>query len=440
MLESLLDDRHDPRQAGFGILSLAGTGASAADAGAVLRAVCDGVNIGNDIMRAGSTCREVDSIIYLDLSHIEIDEACADALCRALSCLGSLRHLILHRSQLVPELAKRIVLSLSGVRGPKMLETLDLSNNCIDAECCSVLAKLLEADHCKLQRLSIDGNLQVGCRGAQTVAQALRLNTSLRTLNMRSCRLGLHGATALLQLLCENTGLVHVQVEFNRFGVHIQQSIELLSWRNAVCHIEETFDGAHQMESRQGPLQASAFGFQHGSAGTTSRDSLHPPARELPSQYQIREYLRFWKYPMNTDITAHFDQHAFTGGRADLVPVEKRHDSVGRSVPANPVSAIASALSPTSSQSRPPIFVASLQDPRKSFQGPEELRPSEPKEGAAMKRQTAGREDGQCHALNQTCHEILSRIEANMKRCGAHHSSQSSSDGSGEISKRWGAS
>jgi len=332
-----------------GILALGGSNVTAEHCLALLRALSDG-------LPSGEVCEDVGEIVYLDLSRISLGEECTQALVHAIPKLDNLRHFILHGCDIPSKSLAGLLRTLS--TAPHRLETLDLSNSCVTSQHCLTIGQWLVGDlewPCSLCRLSLDGNVNIGSEGASALATGLLQNAALKTLNLRSCRIGHSGGMSLLRMLFQNTSLVQLKINFNQLGTSMIDSIELFTWRNALGLVERTIQAQELLPANQQNAPARRL----GAARSASFGSVVEPVsqlRPLPRQQHIDKMLRFWEYPMSTSTTAHTLQIASV-----QVP---RIRGTSHCVPANSTSAV---LHPSTAAPQPGA-VAALREPRSKHQ------------------------------------------------------------------------
>jgi Ran GTPase-activating protein (RanGAP) involved in mRNA processing and transport len=97
------------------------------------------------------------------------------------------------------------------------LRTLDISKNGIGSAGAAALADALKMNT-TLTTLDISSNYEIGDAGAAALAEALTHNTSLTELWISNNNIGLEGATALSEALKYNTGLKTLFINFNNIG------------------------------------------------------------------------------------------------------------------------------------------------------------------------------------------------------------------------------
>jgi len=89
------------------------------------------------------------------------------------------------------------------VSSPKSLKSLHLGDNCINADGCRGLAKLLQGGDSTLKYLHLDDN-KIDDEGVEILVDALQNNTSLETLNLRKNNdISRQGQIMLLKLCCD---------------------------------------------------------------------------------------------------------------------------------------------------------------------------------------------------------------------------------------------
>jgi Ran GTPase-activating protein (RanGAP) involved in mRNA processing and transport len=96
------------------------------------------------------------------------------------------------------------------------LQSLDLWSNSIGAEGAIVLADALK-ENTGLQSLNLGSN-SIGAEGAKALADALKVNTALQSLNLWSNSIGAEGTKALADALKVNTGLQSLNLNGNYIG------------------------------------------------------------------------------------------------------------------------------------------------------------------------------------------------------------------------------
>ena len=85
---------------------------------------------------------------------------------------------------------------------------------------------------------SLRGN-DVGAAGAKALANALKLNSSLRRLNLQENSLGMDGAIFVASALSENHGLHHINLQGNPIGESAARMIsEAIKTNAPTCTVE----------------------------------------------------------------------------------------------------------------------------------------------------------------------------------------------------------
>ena len=103
------------------------------------------------------------------------------------------------------------------------LSSLDLHGNSISDEGANLLAQALRVNT-SLSSLDLSRN-SIGNEGANSLAQALRVNTSLSALDLSGNSIGNEGANSLAQALRVNTSLFSVTLTFKSSGVEAANSL-----------------------------------------------------------------------------------------------------------------------------------------------------------------------------------------------------------------------
>ena len=96
------------------------------------------------------------------------------------------------------------------------LTSLDLSNNSIGDEGASSLSDALRVNT-SLTSLNLPGN-SIGDEGASSLSEALRVNTSLTSLDLSNNSIGVEGASSLSEALRVNTSLTSLNLRYNPIG------------------------------------------------------------------------------------------------------------------------------------------------------------------------------------------------------------------------------
>lgn len=99
--------------------------------------------------------------------------------------------------------------------GTSQITALDLRSNHIDGQGAEALAQHLQSYSCALEKLVLNGNSAIGNNGARTMALALGVNTSLKTLSLRSCGIGGEGASRFASALAQNQSLKELDFRGN---------------------------------------------------------------------------------------------------------------------------------------------------------------------------------------------------------------------------------
>ena len=154
------------------------------------------------------------SISSLDLSDNAILAVGASSLAQALKVNTSLSSLDLHSGFIQPEFEN---IPAEAFRGNTIVYFLGVRvSNFIGAEGANSLAKALRVNT-SLSFLNLSRNF-IGVRGANSLAQALRVNTSLSSLDLSCNFIGDEGANSLAEALRVNTSVSSLNLANNSIG------------------------------------------------------------------------------------------------------------------------------------------------------------------------------------------------------------------------------
>ena len=154
------------------------------------------------------------SISSLDLSDNAILAVGANSLAQALKVNTSLSSLDLHSGFIQPEFEN---IPAEAFRGNTIVYFLGVRvSNFIGAEGANSLAQALRVNT-SLSFLNLSRNF-IGVRGANSLAQALRVNTSLSSLDLSCNSIGDEGANSLAEALRVNTSVSSLNLANNSIG------------------------------------------------------------------------------------------------------------------------------------------------------------------------------------------------------------------------------
>eukprot|EP00756_Hemistasia_phaeocysticola_P003933 Hpha_TRINITY_DN12534_c0_g1::TRINITY_DN12534_c0_g1_i1::g.51205::m.51205 len=141
-----------------------------------------------------------------DTVHLEgdkmnkLNDELAMEVVEVLKGAEALTHLDFSLNELTDATATQIAKALDG---HKAVQNLELDGNKLTDSAASAMADLLRAGS-SLTRLDLSGNTGIGNEGAKKLADALKLNTTLESLHIRSCSIGSEGVQALCETLSGN--------------------------------------------------------------------------------------------------------------------------------------------------------------------------------------------------------------------------------------------
>mmetsp|Transcript_14088 Transcript_14088/g.23010 ORF Transcript_14088/g.23010 Transcript_14088/m.23010 type:complete len:526 (+) Transcript_14088:484-2061(+) len=144
----------------------------------------------------------------LNLSNNSLGELGGERLGEALAANSSLQKLDLSLTDLGPEGGAAILRNI-----PSNLEELILSRNCLGEGCGEAIGDCIQNSN-SLRRLVLVGN----CLEGKSIAKALRVNTSLRVLDLEYNNLSPDCYSALGDALQVNTSLLDLNLKFNLVG------------------------------------------------------------------------------------------------------------------------------------------------------------------------------------------------------------------------------
>eukprot|EP00981_Chlorochromonas_danica_P007618 scaffold1829_cov194-Ochromonas_danica.AAC.7 len=149
------------------------------------------------------------AVTDLDMAGNRIGDKGAAALANALSTNSTLSQLILNGNEIG---FKGVEALMEALRVNDSLRRLELINNMIDGEATRALSKGLKTNHCLVD---LDN-----CVGAapEALSEALTLNTSLTSLNLRNNLIDAEGALRLSEALKVNASLLLLNLNSNKFG------------------------------------------------------------------------------------------------------------------------------------------------------------------------------------------------------------------------------
>ena len=104
-----------------------------------------------------------------------------------------------------------------------------LFNKDLTAHDATVVAEILKSNT-SVTTVDLSGNKEIGDEGAKALAEALKVNETVKKLYLRSCGIGDDGAAAIAEALRSNTSLEYLDLDDNGFG---EQGKQLL--RDAVA-------------------------------------------------------------------------------------------------------------------------------------------------------------------------------------------------------------
>ena len=96
-----------------------------------------------------------------------------------------------------------------------MASVIDLHEKSLTAHNVTVVAEILKSNT-RVTIVDLDGNTEIGDEGAKALAEALKVNATVKTLWLKSCGIGDDGAVALAEALRSNTSLTEVYLWYNK--------------------------------------------------------------------------------------------------------------------------------------------------------------------------------------------------------------------------------
>eukprot|EP00667_Euglena_gracilis_P030533 EG_transcript_42343 len=115
----------------------------------------------------------------------------------------------------------------------------DFNGDSIDAQQASVIADALKTDT-TVEELKLQGHLwsgnKMGPEGAKAVAEALRHNATLHTVNLSWNKMGPEGAKAVAEALRHNATLHTVNLSWNKMGPEGAKAVAEALRHNATLH------------------------------------------------------------------------------------------------------------------------------------------------------------------------------------------------------------
>jgi len=121
----------------------------------------------------------------------------------------------------------------AGITEQYRASKISLPNKGMTAHDATVVAEILKSNT-SVTMVNLEGNEEIGDEGAKALAESLKVNATVKELDLDFCGIGDDGAAALAEALRSNTTLTHLDLEVNR-GIG-EQGKQLL--RDAVASRE----------------------------------------------------------------------------------------------------------------------------------------------------------------------------------------------------------
>jgi Ran GTPase-activating protein (RanGAP) involved in mRNA processing and transport len=166
------------------------------------------------------------------------------ALAEALQTNSTLQVLVLRNVDMIDEGATALAQALKS--NLSALQTLDLRSDGIWDRMVKVkggeaLAEALKTN-ATLQTLDLGGN-RILCEGAIALAKALKVNSSLHTLGLDGNKIGSMGAMALAEALEVNSALQALDLGSNEIGTGVIALTEALKTNTTLQRLDITYNG-----------------------------------------------------------------------------------------------------------------------------------------------------------------------------------------------------
>ena len=95
-----------------------------------------------------------------------------------------------------------------------MASVIDLRGKGLTAHDATVVAEILKSNT-SVTKVNLGANEEIGDEGAKALAEALKVNATVKELNLYECGIGDDGAAALAEALRSNTSLTYLRLEYN---------------------------------------------------------------------------------------------------------------------------------------------------------------------------------------------------------------------------------
>eukprot|EP01028_Stygiella_incarcerata_P001294 TRINITY_DN12141_c0_g1_i4.p1 TRINITY_DN12141_c0_g1~~TRINITY_DN12141_c0_g1_i4.p1 ORF type:complete len:513 (-),score=116.05 TRINITY_DN12141_c0_g1_i4:27-1565(-) len=187
-----------------------------------------GIHVGDAFNDIGSFHATLDGLSRNHcISMIDISEnglhQCSGYFSRLLKENYSLKKLIMSESCATPEVARLIC---SYIAGNGNLEVLGLGGGTFCSEDVRHLAHCLE-HNVHLRELDLSRTENIDSAGWTAIAEMLKKNRTLRSLNLSGCNMGDEGCTKIAKALCENRSLR--SIDLSEIGIEVGTSCKELS-------------------------------------------------------------------------------------------------------------------------------------------------------------------------------------------------------------------
>ena len=180
---------------------------------------------------AGNMLLTNNTLRKLDLSACYLYSDGMNELCRGVQGNKSLYELLLHDNEIGDVGCKSLFYTL---KYNTALQYLSVSDNDLHETSGKYISDLLRRPTCTLKTLVLSDN-ELGGKGIDYIAQSMKTNQSLHTLNLANNKIDVHGSIAcksLSKYMKYNTTLHILDLSWNRFGIDGTKYINELLIRN----------------------------------------------------------------------------------------------------------------------------------------------------------------------------------------------------------------